>query len=64
VLPLGSLPAWGREGSSLTTTTEDFLNNSYIEEFYRAFFLIPHVPFIERNSTSKMLLKNIIRFVS
>jgi hypothetical protein len=33
---LGSLPLWGREGVTLTTTTEDFLNNSYIEDFYRA----------------------------
>ena len=36
--PLGSLPLW--RGLTLTTTTEDFLNNSYIEDnfFYRADF--------------------------
>jgi hypothetical protein len=33
---LGSLPLWGKEGVTLTTTTEDFLNNSYIEDFYSA----------------------------
>jgi len=27
-LPLGTLPLWGREGVNITTTTEDFLNNS------------------------------------
>jgi hypothetical protein len=35
-LPLGSLPLRGREGVTLTTSTEDFLNNSYIEDFSRA----------------------------
>jgi hypothetical protein len=39
-LPLGSLPLWGREGVTLTTTTEDFLNNSYIEDFYRVLFFL------------------------
>ena len=34
-LPLGSLLLWGREGVNLTTTTEDFLNNSLIEDFTR-----------------------------
>jgi hypothetical protein len=37
-------PRWARrlienfaqEGGTLTTTTEDFLNNSYIDDFYRA----------------------------
>jgi hypothetical protein len=33
---LGSLPLWGREGITLTTTTKDFFINSYIEDFYRS----------------------------
>jgi hypothetical protein len=33
---LGNLPLWGREGGTLTTTTEDFLNNTYIEDFSTA----------------------------
>jgi hypothetical protein len=37
---LGCLPLWGREGANLTTTTEYLLNNSYIEDFYRAVFCI------------------------
>jgi hypothetical protein len=46
-LPLGSLPLWGRKGGTLTTTTEDFLNNSYIEDFYRVVFLtISHIIFV------------------
>jgi hypothetical protein len=32
---LGSLPLWGRERGPLTTTKEDFLNNLFIEDFYR-----------------------------
>jgi hypothetical protein len=35
-LPLGCFPLWEREGGTLTTITEDFLNNLYIEDFYRA----------------------------
>jgi len=34
----GQPPLGGREGVTLTTTPEDFLNNSYIEDFYRADF--------------------------
>jgi hypothetical protein len=36
-LPLHCFPLWGREGVTLTTT-EDFLNNSKIKDFYRANF--------------------------
>ena len=36
ILPPGCLTLWEREGVTLTTTTEDFLNNTYIEDFYRA----------------------------
>jgi hypothetical protein len=37
---LGCLTLWGREGVNLTTTTEYLLNNSYIEDFYRAEILL------------------------
>jgi hypothetical protein len=49
-LPLGSFPLWGSEGVTLTTTTEDLKNNSYIEDFYRpAFLFVYSIPKFYKN---------------
>jgi hypothetical protein len=50
MLSLVCLPLRGREGVTLTTTTEDLKNNSYIEDFYRpAFLFVYSIPKFYKN---------------